>query len=240
MMVIGAGYRLFPMFLPAAMPAGTRLYASAALLEIGALGLFATLMLQSHWNGVFAALAIAGLLTFATQVAWMVRHPRPAPKALQRPDFGMLHNMQALVYLGLAVLLGLGLILAPDLEWKLRAAAAYGVVGLLGFLGQMVVGMSARLWPMFAWTHSFVGSGYSVPPPTPHVMPNRRLQAVNFLLWTVCVPLLAAGMYFPDMTLVRFSSWGLVAAVVAESTNSVLILRYAFGYRGRGQRRDAR
>jgi hypothetical protein len=235
MMVIGAGYRLFPMFLPAAMPSGSGLYASAALLEVGALGLFATFMLQSQWIGLFAAIAIMGLLAFAAQMVWMVRRPRPAPKALQRPDFGMLHNLQALAYLGLTVLLGVGLLVAPDLDWKLRAAAAYGVFGLLGFLSQMVVGMSARLWPMFAWTHSFVGSGYSVPPPTPHVMPDRRLQAVTFLLWTGCVPLLATGMYLPDVTLVRFSAWGLVAAVAAESVNSVLVLRYAFGYHRRRQ-----
>jgi hypothetical protein len=232
MMVIGAGYRLFPMFLPAAMPKGPSLYASAILLEAGALGLFAGLMLQSRWVWLFAAVAISGLLAFAIQLAWMGRNPRPAPKALQRPDFGMLHNIQALAYLGMTMVLGSGLVIAPALEWKLRAAAAYGVLGLVGFLSQMVVGMSARLWPMFAWTHSFAGSGFAVPPPTPHVMPDRRLQALTFLLWVASVPLLAAGMYFPDMTLVRLSAWGLVAAVVAESVNSVRVLRYAFGYRG--------
>jgi hypothetical protein len=236
MMVIGAGYRLFPMFLPAAMPAGPRLYVSAVLLEVGALGLFAALILGSPWVALFAALTIAGLLAFATQVAWMKRNPRPAPKALQSPDFGMLHNMQALAYLGLSVVLGLALLIAPPLEWKLRAAAAYGVLGLVGFLSQMVVGMSARLWPMFSWTHSFVGSGFAVPPPTPHVMPDRRLQALTFFLWVACVPLLAAGLYFPDVALVRASAWGLFAAVVAETLNSARVLRFAFGYR----RKDAR
>lgn len=235
MMVIGAGYRLFPMFLPAAMPAGRRLYVSAILLEVGALGLFATLMLQSPGSILFAALSIAGLLAFALQVVWMTRHPRPTPKAMQRPDFGMLHNMQSLVYLGLSVVLGLALLIAPPLEWKLRAAAAYGVLGLVGFLSQMVVGMSARLWPMFSWTHSFVGSGFAVPPPTPHVMPDRRLQAVTFLLWVACVPVLAAGLFFPDVTLVRASAWGLFVAVVAETLNSARVLRFAFGYR----RKDA-
>ncbi len=235
MMVIGAGYRLFPMFLPAAMPAGPRLYVSAVLLEAGALGLFATLMLQSRWVILFVVLTIAGLLAFAAQVVWMKRHPRSAPKAMQRPDFGMLHNMQALAYLGLSVVLGLALAIAPPLEWKLRAAAAYGVLGLVGFLSQMVVGMSARLWPMFSWTHSFVGSGFAVPPPTPHVMPDRRLQAVTFLLWVACVPLLAAGLYFPDVTLVRASAWGLFIAVIAETLNSARVLRFAFGYRKKKQ-----
>lgn len=235
MMVVGAGYRLFPMFLPAAMPAGPRLYISAVFLEVGVLGLFATLMLQSRWVILFAVVAIAGLLAFVAHVAWMARHPRPTPKAMQRPDFGMLHNMQALAYLGLSVVLGLALVIAPPLEWKLRAAGAYGVLGLVGFLSQLVVGMSARLWPMFSWTHSFVGSGFAVPPPTPHVMLDRRLQAVTFLLWVACVPLLAAGMYFPDMTLVRASAWGLFFAVIAETLNSARVLRFAFGYR----RKDA-
>ena len=99
----------------------------------------------------------------------------------------------------------------------------------------MVVGMSARLWPMFSWTHSFVGSGFAVPPPTPHVMPDRRLQAVTFLLWVACVPLLAAGLYFPDVTLVRASAWGLFIAVIAETLNSARVLRFAFGYRKKKQ-----
>ena len=74
-----------------------------------------------------------------------------------------------------------------------------------------------------------------MPPPTPYVLPDRKLQAITFLLWGVCVPLLAAGMYFPDVTLVRLGAWGLLVAVVVESINSVRVLRYAFGYRGQAE-----
>ena len=68
-------------------------------------------------------------------------------------------------------------------------------------------------------------------------MPDRRLQAVTFLIWVAGVPLLAAGLYFPDLTLVRVSAWGLFVAVVAETLNSVRVLRFAFGYRRKEIRR---
>ena len=40
MMVVGAGYRILPMILPAAMPRGLWAYASAVVLECGVVGLF--------------------------------------------------------------------------------------------------------------------------------------------------------------------------------------------------------
>src|SRR5262252_1562390 len=43
MMVIGVGYRLLPMILPSKMPPGRSVYATAALLELGVLGLFTSL-----------------------------------------------------------------------------------------------------------------------------------------------------------------------------------------------------
>ncbi|MFQ5742911.1 MAG: hypothetical protein ACE5HV_04900 [Acidobacteriota bacterium] len=228
MMVMGTGYRLLPMFLPAAPPEGASVYASAALLEIGTVGVFICLMMRTVWLRLSALLVVAGLVAFFLHVYWMKQHPRPSPKGLTRPDYGMLQAQQALLYLALSAALGLALPWIPAGEWKLRLVVVYGVFGLVGFLSQMVVGMSARLMPIFAWMHGYVGSDFAVLPPSPHAMPARRLQAVTLCLWSAGVPLLATGFFFDLPLVLAAGAWGLLAAVIIEAINSVLVVRHGF------------
>ena len=63
----------------------------------------------------------------------------------------MLHAAAAGTSLVVACSIGLYLLFASPSDTSLRVAIAYGVVGLVGFLGQMVVGMQARLVPLLAW-----------------------------------------------------------------------------------------
>jgi hypothetical protein len=50
MIVVGVAYRLLPMVLATAMPNERRLWASAALLESGVLGLFIALLRRGSWS----------------------------------------------------------------------------------------------------------------------------------------------------------------------------------------------
>lgn len=226
MTVFAAAYRLLPMLLPAAMPEGRRLWTSAALLETGVLGLAVALFLQSSWSRLFALLTVAGIAAFFAQVAWMRRHPRPAPRALRRPDWGVVLALQALGYLALAAVLGLVLAWAPEAEWTLRLAAIYGACGLVGFLAQIVVGVSMRLLPIFAWLRA---AADAPPPFTPHDLPARGLQAATCLLWTLGMPVLAVGLALENAVAVGAAAWALLAAVVAGALQGVLVLRRANG-----------
>src|SRR5262245_65129847 len=89
----------------------------------------------------------------------------------------------------------------------LHAAAAYGVLGLLGFLAQMVVAMEARLLPLATWFWSYERSRYQVAPPSPHSLRDRFLQTVVYLGWTIGVPSLAAGMYRECARRVAAGDW---------------------------------
>ncbi|MCP3964263.1 MAG: hypothetical protein GY719_41065, partial [bacterium] len=173
MMVFAAGHRLMPMLLPSAMPSGRRVWTGAILLELGALGLFASFFGGGRWLGMAAACAVAGVAVFLANVIWMKRHPRPAPKALIRPDLGVVQSQLAFAYLAITCVLGAILAFSPETtEQTLRLATVYGICGLLGFLSQLVVGISARLLPIFA---RLIAAGWSEAPPTPHEMPDRRL-----------------------------------------------------------------
>ena len=193
MMVVGVSYRMLPMVLPSAIPEGKSVYVSAVLLEIGVVGLFVALLLRSGWVPIFALVIAAGVAAFLGQVIWMTRHPRPRPAALPRPDYGVWHAAQALIYLALATLVGVGLAVAPLSEATLYAALAYGVFGLIGFLAQMVVGIESRVLPLFAWYGAFANSGFQAPLVSPHQMPDRAWQRLTFYLWLGGVPALAAG-----------------------------------------------
>ena len=227
MIVMGAGYRLLPMLLPAAMPDRSSLWASALLLEAGVLGLVAGLVARRAWAGFFAFLAVAGIAAFLREVLWMVRNPRPAPKDLRRPDLGVVHVAQALVCLALAAGLGLVLVFSPHGAWKVAAVLVYGVLGLVGFLAQMVIGVNARLLPLFSWLTAYAGDGFRTLPSSPHAMPHRALQKWTLGLWSAGVPLLAAGLGLDRMTWLTAAGWLLLAAVVLDGIGAVRVVRHA-------------
>ena len=229
MMVMGTAYRLFPMVLPAAMPKNAGTWLSAVFLEAGLVGLLVSL--PAGWRPVrygSVVLVILGLGTFFYEVAWMKWHPKPAPKALARPDFATLHLIQAMMYLAITAGFGIVLSFTAPAAWKISAAMAYGVFGLLGFLAQMVLGIAARILPTFAWMHYYVAADFKVVPPSQYTMHSRTLQIAGFLLWTLGVPGLAYGLTFDDPSLVGYAGWVLLAALVCNAVNGALIVRHAF------------
>lgn len=229
MMVMGMAYRLLPMMLPSATPPTRTLYASACLLEIGVLGLFAALVADSRWAGAFAALSILGIVAFATRVVWMVRSPRAAPKALITPDYGVLHAMQAIIYLALSAVLGVALLFMQPSELELRLMPVYGLLGLVGFLSQIVIGVATRILPLITWLQRFVRSGQATGFPSQYAMMARRVQAASFTLWTLAVPVLAVGLFSGGETLISLASAALAAATLLVGINVMRVLRHATG-----------
>ncbi len=228
MMVVGMAYRLLPMILPAAMPKGPTIWISAVLLEAGVCGLFVTLLVRSPLVWLCALTVTAGFAAFVSHVAWMLRRPRPRPPGVRRPDPAVLHAGAAFLWLVVASALGLWLTVAEPSPNTLRAAMAYGVCGLVGFLAQMVVGMEGRLLPIFAWYWAYANTDYKGPVASQHDMPWRDGQDFVFVLWLFGVPALAGGLAFDALPFVRAGAWCLLAATVLDAVNVVCILRYAF------------
>jgi len=236
MMVIGAGQRLLPMMLPAAMPRGNALLAAPLLLEAGILGLVASLAFGAPLLAVSALAMAAGVLAFVAQVALMLKHGRPAPSAMLRPDWSVAHALQALAYLAAASGLGLFLALTPPSEATLRATMVYGVCGLVGFLAQIVVGVEGRLLPLAAWVWSFAEGGRDKLPTNVHALPSRGLQAVVFALWTPGVPLLAVGLAWEQAAAARAGGLALLLAVALSGLNALHVLAHARTRRGLNSR----
>jgi len=228
MMVVGVGYRLLPMILPAGMPKGPRLWISAILLQAGVSGLFVTLLLRGRFAWLFALTIVAGFAAFLSQVTWMLRHPRPRPPGLRTPDPAVLHAAASLVSLAIASALGLWLTIAEPSSATLRTAMAYGVFGLIGFLAQMVVGMEGRVLPIFAWYWAYANTGYKGPVPSQHDLAWRGGQQIVFVLSLFGVPVLAGGLAFDAVPFVRAAARALFAAALLDTLNVARILRHAF------------
>jgi hypothetical protein len=182
-----------------------------------------TLLERAHY--------VAGVRVFLGTVVRMRRHPRPPPVKLKRPDFGVLHVAAALLCLAAAA--GIGLFLAFSPERHPAAVTVYGVLGLVGFLSQMILGVEMRLLPMFAFTEAFGRSGHAALPPSPHDMPSRPLQAFSLLAWALGVPLLAWGLVRdvgePEGEwAVRAGAWSLFGGTVAAAASTARVLRLAY------------
>lgn len=228
MMVVGVAYRLLPMILPAQMPSGRGLWASAALLEAGIAGLFIELLRQGRFAWLFASAIMAGFGAFLWRVLWMRAHPRSRPPGLPSPDPAVLHAVMSFVWLIVAVALGMWLTLADPSPTTLIVATVYGVCGLVGFLAQMVVGMEGRLLPLFAWYWAYANTDYKGPVPPPHEMPWREAQDVVFILWLVGVPALALALALDIPVVVRAAAGCLLLATVLDSASVGRIFAYAF------------
>jgi len=229
MMVVGVAYRMLPMVLPAKMPKGRSVYASAMLLEIGVIGLFAALLGRSAWSIVFGIIIVAGLGVFGGHVIWMWRHRVSKPKDAPRLDFALLHAGAAGVSLIAAAIIGLLLLIRPPSVAMLHAAAAYGVLGLVGFLSQMVVAMEVRLLPLAVWLWAYSGSDYQTPPASPYAMRDTMLQAIVFGAWMLGVPSLAIGMALESSGLVAVGGWTLTAGVLGGLIDNAFVITHLFG-----------
>ena len=111
LMVVGVGYRMLPMALPAAMPRGPLALASGLVDPGGSAGpRLRAASSRSRSCRHSRSLTLAGLGLFFSRVVFMLRNRRPPPAERPRPDWAAAPRAAALAYL--AITSGLGLALA--------------------------------------------------------------------------------------------------------------------------------
>jgi hypothetical protein len=228
MLAVGLAYRLIPMILPARMPEGRRLAFSAALVEVGVLGLVAGWLADVELLlPLGAVLIVAGLAAFANLIRETVRHRLPRPPALPARDWSTWQAHSAMLWLMLAVVTGLTLSLLPVGRLAVRLQWVYGAAGMLGFLAQFIVGMQGRLVPLYAWYRAMTARGGRPPTRSAHALPDPRFACAIFLVWSAALPVLIAGLASPHETLIRIGAALLAVAVGVGWTYIVRMVRAA-------------
>ncbi|HET9467965.1 MAG TPA: hypothetical protein VFO48_06120 [Vicinamibacterales bacterium] len=223
MMVVGLAYRLLPMLLPAAPPAGKTIYISAVLLEIGIVGLFSSLVLRSSLTGLFAGVIVGGFAAAGTHAVGMLKRPRTPPPDRPRSRYAIAHIATAAAWLVLACVFGVLLTVTPMTEATLRAAMLYGVFGLVGFLAQAIVGFEIQILPT-AGTYWALQANGAAAIGAPRAA-NERLRAAIYLAWLCGVPALAAGLFLTAPVVLAAGAWVLFAAVVLASLDAARMVR---------------
>lgn len=223
MMIFGVAYRLIPMVVPTAMPAGPTLAISAVLLQVGTLGLSGSLAVG--WDvRLWVLIVIAAFASFFAQVYRMLRRRRPRAIELPAPDWSTCHTGLALLYGFVAAGLGTGLVFGsapPDVGW------VYGAAGLLGFVSQMVVGIQGRLFPLQAWFRAMVQNEGAPPARSSHALVDSRLALTVFLLWLAGLPLLIAGLAGQRAHLVATAAALLLGGTLANAWHGCIMIARA-------------
>jgi hypothetical protein len=223
MTVFGVAYRLIPMFVPAAMPKGRWLAASAVLLEVGALGL--AVSFAAGWSTAPWGLAVVGAcVAFFAQVRAVLGERKPRPVELPRPDWSTWQTHVALLYLFVAVVLGLWFALGSPPP---RVAWIYGGAGILGFPAQMVVGIQGRLVPMHVWYRSMAHRDGAPPAISAHRLIEPRLARAILAGWAIGVPLLLGGLAAQRPVATALGAASLLAATLLNAAHGVVMARRA-------------
>lgn len=176
----GVGSKLLPMFLL------SRGYSNRPLRWIGPVAGAGLLL---HAGGSILAWRPA-VLTGAALMAialggWLVvvrGYYRTATRPRLEP--GLAHAAAAFGFLGAATAVGLLLVAVDGTDP--RHIAAYGVLGIVGWLSLLIIGMSYKILPFLTWLHRFSPRVGESGVPTVAQLTDQRLQ------WTTLV-LLAPG-----------------------------------------------
>lgn len=214
LLAVGLAYRLIPMILPAHMPAGRTLAASAILIELGVISLVVSWLTgQTRLLPFGAVCVVAGLGAFARLIRETVRRRLPRPPALPVRDWSTWQSHAAMFWLVLAIVTGVALSLMPPGQLAVRLGWVYGAAGTLGFLAQFIVGMQGRLVPLYAWYRAMAARGGRPPGRSAHALPDARFARALFLLWTAAVPLLIAGLATSAPSLIRIGALVLACGI---------------------------
>ncbi|MBI2963339.1 MAG: hypothetical protein HYY35_06240 [Deltaproteobacteria bacterium] len=228
MTICAVSYRMLPAFL---LP--QTVLPPAAGWQLGTLAVavvaLSVSLLGGGGTGVWAGAIALNLLAYAWIVASMVR-------SRQMPiDWTVRHALAGACWLLAALALGATLAaVGGDGEWGNRVAGAYGAAGLLGWVSNLIVGMSYRLVPGLVLGARAVAG---LPPLSPLDISCPRPRPLVFAAWNGGLALLAAGLLAGGLAPARVGASVLAAGGLTYAALTAWTLSFALR---RAARRSAR
>ena len=152
LMIVTVSYKLVPMFTLSELQSERRAWCSVALINIGLVGIFITVLFQEPFRPLFALVTISGFLLYGWELFAILR-----ARNRRVLDWGMKYFLTAI-----GLLLPLS-ILAFALTWSglpanavtMQLESIYGLLGMLGLVGLAILGMLYKIVPFLVWFHSY-------------------------------------------------------------------------------------
>jgi hypothetical protein len=205
--VIGVAARVYPMFMLAPEPSGWPERIQFWGLVLGVPGVV-TGLLGVHALLVPGAIAIAAAV--AAHLTWVSRMARDR----KRPalDWGLRFVLTGSAFLVAAGTVGLGL--AFDLLSGPRAALAYAVLALGGWVSLTIVGMMLKIIPFLVWYRVYSPQAGRAPVPTLAQLGWPAVEGLAYALLTGGVAALAATLAVGDARLIGAAGMILAAGAL--------------------------
>ena len=152
MMIVTVSYKLVPMFTLSELQSERRAWCSVAVINIGLVGIFITVLYQEPFKPLFALVTISGFLLYGWELFAILR-----ARNRRVLDWGMKYFLTAI---GLLIPLS---ILALALTWSglpanavtMQLESVYGLIGMFGLVGLAILGMLYKIVPFLVWFHSY-------------------------------------------------------------------------------------
>jgi hypothetical protein len=223
MLIVGVSYKLVPMFTLSEIQNRRRAAWSIALLNLGLMGAFFAILLQSPWKLGFTLVMAAGLALYGGELVAIVQARKR--KAL---DWGLKTFLTAVT-----LLLPMS-ILAVVLSWPglpltsltSQLENLYGFLGLLGVVSLAVIGMLYKIIPFLVWYKSYSREIGRAQVPALADMYSTSWQALGYWTYLAGLTVTSGGIVCGSETGVRWGSVLLALSMGTIAVNVVLILRH--------------
>lgn len=152
MMIVTVSYKLVPMFTLSELQSARRAWWSVALLNLGLLGVFLTVLLQSSLKPLSALVVIAGFGLYGWEIMAILR-----ARNRRSLDWGMKYFLTAIALLVPLSILALALSWSglPMTAFTMQLENVYGLLALGGLVGLAILGMIYKIVPFLVWFHSY-------------------------------------------------------------------------------------
>jgi hypothetical protein len=200
-MIVGVGARVYPVFLLAPEPGPRAVTAQLAGLALGGAAIVVGLLAAP---GLALAGGLVVLVALGAHAAWVVRTAR----GRRRPslDWGLRFVLTGTACLVPGGLLGLGL--AVGVVAGPRAALAYAILALGGWVSLTIVGMLLKIAPFLVWYRVYGPRAGREPVPTLAQLSSARAEAIAYAL-------LVGGIGSLAGTVLAGASWPWIAGAAA-------------------------
>lgn len=218
--ICSVSYRMAPAFLLSELTVPRLAVWQLYSLATGVTGLGLSLLGWIPGARVWSAIVMLALLGYVGVLSTLIRNRRTPI------DWTMRHAMAGIVCLLLSIGLGFSLLwIEPDSATGNRVAGAYGVLGLLGWVTNLIIGMSFKLFPGFVVG---VRDRHGWPKLAISELSLLRYRPIVFCLLNAGVLTLAGGLISAQVSVARLGAIILAIGGVIYVTAMARTLSYAY------------